>query len=109
MTGLSSQGKNMIHWDLPLQGDSRSMSPGYLEKLNPAQRQAVEHGDANGWAEAPAPLLVIAGAGSGKTNTLAHRVAHLIVKGVDPRRILLMTFSRRAASEMTRRVERIAV
>ena len=51
---------------------------------------------------------IIAGAGSGKTNTLAHRVAHLIVKGADPRRILLMTFSRRAASEMTRRVERIA-
>ena len=55
-----------------------------------------------------APLLVIAGAGSGKTNTLAHRVAHLIVNGADPRRILLMTFSRRAAAEMTRRVERIA-
>ena len=54
------------------------------------------------------PLLVIAGAGSGKTNTLAHRVAHLIVKGADPRRILLMTFSRRAASEMSKRVERIA-
>ncbi|HJZ21524.1 MAG TPA: ATP-dependent helicase, partial [Bradyrhizobium sp.] len=53
-------------------------------------------------------LLVIAGAGSGKTNTLAHRVAHLIVRGADPRRILLMTFSRRAATEMTRRVERIA-
>ena len=48
-----------------------------------------------------APLLVIAGAGSGKTNTLAHRVAHLIVNGADPRRILLMTFSRRAAAEMT--------
>ena len=55
-----------------------------------------------------APLLVIAGAGSGKTNTLAYRVAHLIVNGADPRRILLMTFSRRAASEMTKRVERIA-
>ena len=55
-----------------------------------------------------APLLVIAGAGSGKTNTLAHRVAHLIVNGADPRRILLMTFSRRAAAEMARRVERIA-
>src|SRR5258708_9155591 len=54
------------------------------------------------------PLLVIAGAGSGKTNTLAHRVAHLIVNGADPRRILLMTFSRRAAAEMSRRVERIA-
>ncbi len=53
------------------------------------------------------PLLDIAGAGSGKTNTLAHRIAHLIVNGVDPRGILLMTFSRRAAAEMTRRVERI--
>jgi DNA helicase-2/ATP-dependent DNA helicase PcrA len=54
------------------------------------------------------PLLVIAGAGSGKTNTLVHRVAHLIVSGADPRKILLMTFSRRAAAEMARRVERIA-
>ena len=53
-------------------------------------------------------MLVIAGAGSGKTNTLAHRVAHLIVSGADPRRILLLTFSRRAASEMSKRVERIA-
>ena len=78
----------------------------YLETLNPEQRRAVEHGAAGGLA-AP-PLLVIAGAGSGKTNTLAHRVAHLIVQGADPRRILLMTFSRRAASEMTKRVERIA-
>ncbi|TWF51949.1 ATP-dependent helicase [Neorhizobium alkalisoli] len=81
--------------------------PSYLDKLNDAQRRAVEHGSevANG---GPAgPLLVIAGAGSGKTNTLAHRVAHLIVSGADPRRILMMTFSRRAASEMGRRVERI--
>ncbi len=78
----------------------------YLETLNPEQRRAVEHGAAG--ARPCAPLLVIAGAGSGKTNTLAHRVAHLIVGGADPRRILLMTFSRRAASEMTKRVERIA-
>jgi DNA helicase-2/ATP-dependent DNA helicase PcrA len=78
----------------------------YLQTLNPEQRRAVEHGAAGG--SAAAPLLVIAGAGSGKTNTLAHRVAHLIVQGADPRRILLMTFSRRAAFEMTRRVERIA-
>jgi DNA helicase II / ATP-dependent DNA helicase PcrA len=78
----------------------------YLEKLNPEQRRAVEHGaDGDGQS---APLLVIAGAGSGKTNMLAHRVAHLIVNGADPRRILLMTFSRRAASEMTKRVEQIA-
>ena len=78
----------------------------YLETLNPEQRRAVEHGAAGGLTATP--LLVIAGAGSGKTNTLAHRVAHLIVQGADPRRILLMTFSRRAASEMTKRVERIA-
>ncbi|MES2030703.1 MAG: UvrD-helicase domain-containing protein, partial [Pseudomonadota bacterium] len=83
----------------------------YLDALNPEQRRAVEHGvfppgDDN--APSAPPLLVIAGAGSGKTNTLAHRVAHLIVNGADPRRILLMTFSRRAASEMSRRVERIA-
>ena len=78
----------------------------YLESLNPEQRRAVEHGVAGPGPSAP--LLVIAGAGSGKTNTLAHRVAHLIVNGADPRRILLMTFSRRAASEMTRRVERIS-
>jgi DNA helicase-2/ATP-dependent DNA helicase PcrA len=78
----------------------------YLTTLNPEQRRAVQHGD-NG-ASSGGPLLVIAGAGSGKTNTLAHRVAHLIVRGADPRRILLMTFSRRAATEMTRRVERIA-
>jgi DNA helicase II / ATP-dependent DNA helicase PcrA len=79
----------------------------YLDTLNPEQRRAVEHGvTANG--HIGTPLLVIAGAGSGKTNTLAHRVAHLIVSGADPRRILLMTFSRRAASEMSKRVERIA-
>ncbi|UYO42572.1 ATP-dependent helicase [Rhodopseudomonas palustris] len=76
-----------------------------LDGLNPEQRCAVEHGA--GAAACP-PLLVIAGAGSGKTNTLAHRVAHLVVGGADPYRILLMTFSRRAAAEMTRRVERIA-
>lgn len=69
----------------------------YLEALNPEQRRAVEHGITSD-GHVGAPLLVIAGAGSGKTNTLAHRVAHLIVKGADPRRILLMTFSRRAAA-----------
>ena len=80
----------------------------YLEKLNPEQRRAVEHG-LSGMTRAcrlarcsslPAP-------DPGKTNTLAHRVAHLIVNRVDPRRILLMTFSRRAAAEMTRRAGRI--
>jgi hypothetical protein len=79
----------------------------YLDGLNPEQRRAVEHGVLGG-ATIDVPLLVIAGAGSGKTATLASRVAHLIVNGADPRRILLMTFSRRAAAEMTKRVERIA-
>ena len=55
----------------------------------------------------PGPLLIIAGAGTGKTNTLAHRVAHLINQGADPSRILLLTFTRRAAEIMTRRAERI--
>jgi DNA helicase II / ATP-dependent DNA helicase PcrA len=77
---------------------------GFLGGLNEAQRAAAEHGIDRARDGAP-PLLVIAGAGSGKTNTLAHRVANLIVHGADPRRILLLTFSRRAAAEMTRRVE----
>jgi DNA helicase II / ATP-dependent DNA helicase PcrA len=82
------------------------MTASYLTKLNPQQRRAVEHGG-EALLEA-GPLLIIAGAGSGKTNTLAHRVAHLVINGADPRRILLLTFSRRAAAEMARRVERIA-
>ena len=80
---------------------------GYLNALNPAQRRAVEHGIDAARANIAGPLLVIAGAGSGTTNTLAHRVAHLIVNGTDPASILLLTFSRRAAAEMERRAERI--
>jgi DNA helicase II / ATP-dependent DNA helicase PcrA len=83
-----------------------SMGRDHLAKLNAEQRRAVEHG--SGSLEQASPLLIIAGAGSGKTNTLAHRVAHLIVAGADPRRMMLLTFSRRAAVEMQRRVERIA-
>lgn len=78
----------------------------YLSELNREQRQAVEHGVSSN--DDQSPLLVIAGAGSGKTKTLAHRVAHLIVNGADPRRILLLTFSRRAAAELARRVQRIS-
>ncbi|MBK6865757.1 MAG: ATP-dependent helicase [Ideonella sp.] len=73
----------------------RSADP--FAALNDAQRAAVEHGAA---AEA---LLVIAGAGSGKTMTLAARVARLVQRGIDPQRVLLLTFSRRAAQEMQRR------
>lgn len=68
----------------------------YLEGLNAEQRVAVLHGDG--------PLLVVAGAGTGKTRTLAARVARLIDDGVQPDRILLLTFTRRASSEMLRRV-----
>ncbi|MCF6371038.1 ATP-dependent helicase [Rhizobium halophilum] len=83
------------------------MKTAYLDKLNDRQREAVLHGVGGPDGTAGGPLLIIAGAGSGKTNTLAHRVAHLIVNGADPRRILLMAFSRRAAGEMSRRVQRI--
>jgi DNA helicase II / ATP-dependent DNA helicase PcrA len=80
----------------------------HLESLNEAQRAAVTFDLAADSTAAPGrPLLIVAGAGSGKTNTLAHRVAHLVLCGADPRRIVLLTFTRRAADEMTRRVERI--
>ena len=79
-----------------------------LDKLNPAQRAAATfgaQGAAGGWHSPP--LLVVAGAGTGKTNTLAHRVAHLILNGVAPERVLLLTFSRRAAQELARRAQMI--
>ena len=78
-----------------------------FDRLNPAQREAATYGEARpgGGITAP-PLLVIAGAGTGKTNTLAHRVAHLLLNGVVPERLLLLTFTRRAAQEMTRRAQR---
>ncbi|MEJ0098931.1 MAG: ATP-dependent helicase [Pseudomonadota bacterium] len=81
-----------------------STTASHLESLNLAQRKAVAFG-----ATAPdghfraGPLLVIAGAGTGKTSTLAARVAHLALNGVDPSRIMLLTFTRRAANEMRRR------
>jgi ATP-dependent DNA helicase UvrD/PcrA len=78
------------------------MAYDYLSDLNREQRRA--HGVSDGSAFGGKPLLVIAGAGTGKTKTLAHRVAHLIVNGVDAHRILLLTFSRRAAFDMTGRV-----
>lgn len=75
-------------------------------RLNAEQRLAVEH-DSKLPAAQQSPLLIVAGAGSGKTNTLAHRVAKLILDGADPHRILLLTFSRRAASDMGRRVGQV--
>src|SRR4051812_26531807 len=79
-----------------------------LEELNAAQREAVLFGLADHGALPPGPpLLIVAGAGTGKTNTLAHRVAHLVLKGAEPGRILLLTFTRRAAAAMAKRAERI--
>jgi DNA helicase-2/ATP-dependent DNA helicase PcrA len=80
----------------------------HLERLNAAQRKAVVHGEAlpeKGYKSGP--LLIVAGAGTGKTDTLAHRVAHLVIHGVDPARILMLTFTRRAATEMRRRAHEI--
>jgi DNA helicase-2/ATP-dependent DNA helicase PcrA len=77
--------------------------------LNPQQFCAANHGLGGAPNAIPGPLLIIAGAGSGKTQTLASRVAQLLLQGADPRRILLMTFTRRAAHEMTRRAESIVV
>ncbi|HZQ75054.1 MAG TPA: ATP-dependent helicase [Burkholderiales bacterium] len=71
-----------------------------FERLNARQREAARF---EGGA-----LLILAGAGTGKTNTLAHRVAHLLLRGVPPQKLLLLTFTRRAALEMTRRAQRIA-
>ncbi|WPB56140.1 ATP-dependent helicase [Xylophilus sp. GOD-11R] len=81
-----------------------------FDALNDRQREAVWFGiDAQADLAAPGraaggPLLIVAGAGSGKTTTLAHRVANLVLHGADPQRILLLTFSRRAAVDMERRV-----
>jgi DNA helicase-2/ATP-dependent DNA helicase PcrA len=79
--------------------DERNFRIKYAEVLNPAQYDAVTHRDG--------PLLVVAGAGSGKTRTLIYRVARLIESGVPPGAILLLTFTRRASQEMLRRAEQL--
>ena len=84
---------------VPAARDERNFKIKYSELLNPAQLAAVTHRDG--------PLLVVAGAGSGKTRTLIYRVARLIEGGVQPGSILLLTFTRRAAEEMLHRVERL--
>src|SRR5215218_9664545 len=79
----------------------------HLRGLNRRQRAAVKYGIKRGSAANPGPVLAIAGAGSGKTKTVAHRVAHLLASGVRPDRVMLLTFSRRAAEEMMSRVKLI--
>jgi DNA helicase-2/ATP-dependent DNA helicase PcrA len=81
----------------------------HLDKLNGPQRKAVTFGELlpDNKGVKSGPLLIVAGAGTGKTDTLAHRVAHLVINGVDPGRILMLTFTRRAAMEMRRRAHEI--
>ncbi|WP_054031779.1 ATP-dependent helicase [Desulfatitalea tepidiphila] len=81
------------------QGQSEGKSIQFHELLNPEQLEAVTFGDG--------PLLVIAGAGSGKTRTLTHRVAHLVQRGVAPNTILLLSFTRKASQEMLRRASEL--
>jgi len=80
---------------MPLEASMSETVPAYIARLNPAQREAVTSVDG--------AYLVVAGAGSGKTLVLVSRVAHLVAQGVDPRAILLLTFTNRAAREMLRR------
>ena len=78
-----------------------------FDDLNEAQLAAATYGETGPDGPRTGPLLIIAGAGTGKTLTLAHRVAHLVLAGAAPERLLLLTFSRRAAREMTARARRI--
>jgi DNA helicase-2/ATP-dependent DNA helicase PcrA len=79
-----------------------------FDALNPQQRRAATFGTPGKDKGITAgPMLILAGAGTGKTNTLAHRTAHLVLNGVDPARILMLTFTRRAAQEMIRRTQTI--
>ena len=79
--------------------ENGTLPDNFYDRLNPNQRQVVEFNEG--------PLLVIAGAGSGKTNTLVHRVARLVHEGVPPEAILLLTFTRKASEEMLHRASTI--
>ena len=96
---MSSQQKNKTHIQPGPEKIEKSYRIGYEEALNPSQFDAVTCTEG--------PLLVIAGAGSGKTRTLTYRVAYLVEKGKSPASILLLTFTRKASQEMLRRATRL--
>ena len=85
--------------EVPSCGARDEPPPDFLRSLNSQQRAAAEHREG--------PLLVVAGAGTGKTKTLAARVANLVRTGADPAAVLLLTFTRRAAAEMLRRAGQV--
>jgi DNA helicase-2/ATP-dependent DNA helicase PcrA len=79
-----------------------------FDALNPGQRRAATFGAViPDKGVSAGPLLILAGAGTGKTNTLAHRTAHLVLNGTDPSRIMMLTFTRRAAQEMIKRAQTV--
>ena len=82
-------------------------NPSVDDQLNPEQKRAVTFGSSCDKGKLSPPLLIIAGAGTGKTNTLAHKTAQLILNGADPDKLLLLTFARRAASELASRANAI--
>ena len=96
---MSSQRKNKSHMHPGPDKIGKNYHIRYEEALNPSQLDAVTCTEG--------PLLVIAGAGSGKTRTLTYRVAYLVEKGISPSSILLLTFTRKASQEMLRRATRL--
>ncbi len=97
--GLLPQSRRQTIYPTEALINSMSFIINYQQELNPAQYEAATTLDG--------PLLVVAGAGSGKTRTIVYRLARLIEEGVPPQQILLLTFTRKAAQEMTRRAERL--
>ena len=85
----------MVYTFKPIAPEAPSQHIDYAQELNPAQYEAV--------TTVEGPVLVIAGAGSGKTRTLVYRLAYLVEQGIDPSAILLLTFTRKSSREMLTR------